>query len=170
MQKKSLDALYKDSNITRIKLLDNIIYSNWYKVSLNKLHETVTEWKSSTTKLKDKYEIDLLAEKYSRMTADILLKKFYINVKSKIIEHLNDDYPEIIKIIEAIPIIIKCMNEVQGDKQIRMCNCVSNTNDYSDSDYSEPEITEINTNATFRIMIQMQILETIHIEMDITTS
>ena len=89
------------------------------KVSLNKLHETVTEWFISTTKLKDKYEIDLLADKYSQMSADTLLKKFDINVKSKIIEHLNDDYPGTIKIIEAFPIIIKCMYEAQGQASAR---------------------------------------------------
>ena len=141
LAKKSLDDLYQDKDITRIKLLDDIIYSSWCKTPINKLHETVTEWLISITKLKDKYEIDLLADKYNKMTADILLKKLDKNVKSKIVDHLNNDYPEMNKIVESIPIIIKRMSEAQSPGQNRACNNVSEMNEIS-----EYAITETNSN------------------------
>ena len=55
--------------------------------------------------------MDLLNPNITRLTADILLNKFNEDIKNRIIENLDVDYPSVEQILQKVPVIIKRSDE-----------------------------------------------------------
>ena len=55
--------------------MNKIIFTIWKDLALNKLVETITEWKIDLETLNAKYKIDLLSEGIKVMISNILLEK-----------------------------------------------------------------------------------------------
>ena len=90
-----LDKVYSRDDECRINVIDKVIFQNWKDISVFKLMEKVTEWEINVEVLKSRFSLDLLNPNITRLTADILLNKFNEDIKNRIIENLDDDYPSV---------------------------------------------------------------------------
>ena len=103
---KTIEDVYSRTDEVRKNLVNKIFFTSWKDLALNKLVETITEWKIDVETLNAKYQIDLFCEGTKVKTSYILLEKLNEIVKTKLIETLNVDYPSVDQIMKTIPIIV----------------------------------------------------------------
>ena len=106
-----LDKVYSRDDECRINVKDKVIFQNWKDISVFKLMERVTEWEINIGVLKSRFDLDLLNPNITRLTADILLNKFNEDIKNRIIENLDVDYPSVEQILLKVPVNIKRSDE-----------------------------------------------------------
>ena len=117
-----LDKVYSRDDECRINVIDKVIFQNWKDVSVFKLMERVTEWEINIGVLKSRFDLDLLNPNITRLTADILLSKFNEDIKNRIIENLDVDYPSVEQILQKVPSVVKRSSKDKNHNLSRTVN------------------------------------------------